>query len=362
MRRTAAIACAATVLSAPAISAHAETTPRAGTTDPPRAVTTVRDPAITESSGLAVSAVRPDVVWTVNDSGAAAVVYGVSLRTGRTVARLRLVGPEGRPLDVVDTESLASATGADGARSLLVGDIGDNRRTRESVSILRVAEPSVVRDAAVPTARLTLRYEGGPADAEALVVTPQGRVLVITKAVLRADVYEVPATAARALLAGRSSRTPVTAHRLSTIGETLVTGADALPDGRVVVRGYGSATIYGWDGDDLVAQESVELPAQQQGESIAVEPGGRTALLTSEGVRQPVWRLALPAATAAAQATPTPSAPPSSSAEPPRSSTGSSAASSPVGLLALGVLGAAGALALAAAGVRAARRRGRRRP
>lgn len=330
----------------------------AAQTPGPRAVevATMRDARITESSGLALSAARRDVVWTVNDSGSAALVYGVSLRTGRTEGVLRLIDSTGRPADVVDTESLASAR-AGPRRSLLVGDIGDNRRTRDHVTIWRVAEPSAVRDAAPRAARLDVRYAGGPADAEALVMTPDGRLLVITKAVLRADVYEVPQAAVRRLLAGRDGERPVTARLVTRIAQTLVTGADALPDGRLLVRDYGAATVYRWQDGDLVGEAQVPLPRQKQGEAIVVEPGGRTALVSSEGVDQPLWRVSVPKSVAgqpvssAATASAPPAARrPSAVAEP--------SARPLVALLGLGAVAAAAV----AVGLRAARRRGRRRP
>jgi hypothetical protein len=361
VRHRVLVAVASAVVLAPAASAAAATTPSA-----PQVVTTVRDTRITESSGLAMSVARRDVVWTVNDSGAAAVVYGVSTRTGRTVATLRLVDDAGRPAEVVDTESLAGALGADGRRSLLVADIGDNRRVRGSVALLRVPEPTSVHDATLRVARLALTYEGGPVDAEALVATSDGRLLVIAKAVLWADVYEVPPAAARRLLAGHSATVPVEARRVTRIGQSLVTGADALPDGRIVVRGYGSATTYRWDGGDLVADQDVELPSQQQGESIAVEADGRTALVSSEGVRQPLYRVNLPAASASASAAAAATASPTSPARSVRATPTRAGAPGGDGGDRSALLGVGLGVALALAGgsvlaVRGARRRSRRR-
>lgn len=328
----------------------------------PTRVTTVHDARITESSGLALSAARRDVVWTLNDSGSAAWVYGVSTRTGRTVGVLRLVDATGRAADVVDTESLASAVDSGGRRSLLVGDIGDNRAVRDHVTIWRVADPRAVRDATVRAARLDVRYPGGPADAEALVMTSDGRLLVITKALLRADVYEVPGTAVRGLLSGRDATRPVTARLVTRIAQTLVTGADALPDGRILVRDYGSATVYRWSDGDLVADAQVALPEQQQGEAIAVEPGGRTALVSSEGTRQPMWRVLLGLEAAPAQPTPSPSPTPTTAAATAVAAGRTAPATAPVELWALAVVGAGVVVAGGAVGVRAARRRGRRRP
>ncbi len=165
----------------------------------------MRDARITESSGLALSAARATSSGPINDSGSAAVVYGVSTRTGRTVGVLRLADAAGRPADVVDTESLASASAAAAAARCWWATSVTTARTRDHVTIWRLAEPGAVRDATVRAARLDVRYAGGPADAEALVVTPDGRLLVITKALLRADVYEVPARG-RAAAAGRAGR------------------------------------------------------------------------------------------------------------------------------------------------------------
>lgn len=375
MRRPAALAVLALLLGlafAPAAAARAATPTPDARPDAAQVVTTVRDPRIDESSGLAISAARPDVVWTVNDSGAAAVVYGVSTRTGRTLARVRLVDDGGRGVDVVDTESLASAVGTDGRRSLLVGDIGDNRRSRGSVALLRLPEPTSVRDAAARVARLPFRYEGGPVDAEALVATADGRLLVIAKAVLRADVYEVPMAAVGRLLAGRSAAEPVVARKVARINQMLVTGADALPGGGIVVRGYGAATTYRWQGGDLVADQAVALPEQRQGEAIAVEPGGRTALVSSEGVSQPLYRVVLPVVLpeegsptgATTSASGRPSNGPSSTGP---SSTGPATTQTtddgpPLARIAASVGGVAFLGALAVVGVRGARRRGRRTP
>jgi hypothetical protein len=202
-----------------------------------------------------------------------------------------------------------------------------------------------------------VRYAGGPADAEALVATPDGRLLVITKALLRADVYEVPQPAVRRLLSGDDSTRPVTARLVTRIPQSLVTGADALPDGRILVRDYGAATVYRWEDGDLVADADVALPEQQQGEAIVVEPGARTALVSSEGTDQPLWRVQLHLDRVVAQASPTPPASPATTSAP-----RSAATTVPPELWALVIVVAGVVVAGGAAALRAARRRGRRRP
>ena len=72
----------------------------------PHVVLTLQDPSITESSGLAVSARHPGVLWTHNDGGSSAQVVAVD-RRGESVARVTLAG-----VDPYDPESLAP--GVDG--------------------------------------------------------------------------------------------------------------------------------------------------------------------------------------------------------------------------------------------------------
>jgi hypothetical protein len=72
----------------------------------------------------------------------------------------------------------------------------------------------------------------------------------------------------------------------------LVTDGTFLPDGRhVLLRTYGTASVYTFPGFGLVG--TVRLPAQPQGEGISVGPGGRV-LVSSEGRHTQVLRVRLP--------------------------------------------------------------------
>jgi hypothetical protein len=315
---------------------------------PVRAVT-VSDPRLVESSGLVASPTHHDLVWTVNDSGSLPVVYGVSTRTGATRAVLTVRGVEFR-----DTEAMTATTAPDGRGLLWVGDIGDNNRVRQSVVLRLLHEPATVRSATVTPVSLRVRYPAGAADAETLVWTPDGRLLVVTKELLSAQVLEVPPAAVRDALAGRSTITAVVARRLTTLSQALVTDGAALPDGRIVLRGYGDAVIYSSPaGGTMTALEQLSLPDQPQGETLAVERGGASVLVGSEGARQPLWRVRVPAASnvsGASGAVASPTTAPASSRAPVPSSGRARL------WLAVGGLGLVSMLAL-----RGARRRGRRR-
>src|SRR3954453_17123276 len=96
---------------------------------PSHTLFTIADDDIFESSGL-VDLGR--TVYTVNDSGDDAVVYGLDPRSGGTVSRTTYAD------SVDDVEALAPGRGG----AIWVGDIGDNRGRRDDVSVYRVTPGS----------------------------------------------------------------------------------------------------------------------------------------------------------------------------------------------------------------------------
>jgi hypothetical protein len=297
------IARRALVTVAVALGALASQAPAGASGLPAPSSITVSDPRISESSGLVVSPTHDGLVWTVNDSGHTASVFGVSLSTGRTVAVLRLVGTDAR-----DWESMAAQRLPDGAGVLWVGDTGDNRATRDSVVLRLVREPRRLPRSGgtvdVAPVSLRVRYPDGAHDVEALVVTPDGRLLLVTKELFAGTVFQVPPEAVAEVLAGRSVTEPVTARDVGGVRQSLVTDGASLPDGRIVLRGYVDAVVYAdhtRSDRGLEDGRRVALPPQNQGETLAVTGGGTALLVGSEGVQQPLWRVPLPAALATAR-------------------------------------------------------------
>jgi hypothetical protein len=107
---------------------------------------------------------------------------------------------------------------------------------------------------------------------------------VVTKELFAGAVYAAP----QRLAVGRL-------NPLSRVARApgLITDGAFLPDGRVVLRDYTSA--YASDALGATATR-ITLPEQQQGESLAVAPGGGWLLVGSEGVRGAVWRIPAPPA------------------------------------------------------------------
>ncbi len=234
-----------------------------------------------ESSGLADLG---DVVYTTNDSGDDAVLYGVDPGSGETTSTTTYAD------EVEDVEALGP--GPDG--TVWAGDIGDNRERRDAVTVHRVTPGE---EATAPAYDLT--YPDGPHDAETLLVHPRtGRLLIVSKSVFGGTVYAAPVR----LRADAPTR-------LRTFAQVpgLVTDGAFLPDGEhVVLRTYGTASVYTFPAFERVG--TVTLPPQKQGEAISVAPDGRV-LVSSEGVGAQVLEVDLPAGLT--EATPAPGATPS---------------------------------------------------
>ncbi|MGB2568691.1 hypothetical protein ACPFP2_09615 [Micromonospora citrea] len=287
--------------------------PGAATAAPTAAATAVcrvADERLDEISGLAAT-----------DDGFVAVNDGSDEESRRQIffldadcAVLRTVRFPSRPRD---TEDLAVT--ADG--TVWVADIGDNDRARDTVALW------VLRPGSRRPALHRMTYPDGPHDAEALLVTGDGRPLIVTKQGGAAGLY-APATPLRAGATVPLSRVgevrlpdSTTRNPYGFFGRGLVTGAAGAPDRRrVVLRTYADAFEYDVpDGDVIAALTSgrprvVPLPDEPQGESVTYSRDGRFLLTVSEtadqppGTRPTILRYPLPSAPAAAPTRPAPAA------------------------------------------------------
>lgn len=201
-------------------------------------VLTLRDPALIESSGLAVSARHPGVLWTHNDGGRTAEVVAVD-SDGATVAHVTLAG-----IDPYDAEALAPGNDARGRPALYLGDIGDNLAARPDVSVFRFSEPARLTDATVTSEWYRFSYPDGAHDAEALLVDPNGRIIIATKELVGGALYRAPR---RLVTADRGT------NRLTRVAgaPALITDGAYLPDGRFVLRSYTSVFVYDRPGHEV---------------------------------------------------------------------------------------------------------------
>lgn len=145
---------------------------------------------LTETSGLAASRQTDGVLWAVNDSGNAPVLFALGSR-GKDRGAVRIAGVKN-----IDWEDLASFTWQ-GKAYLLVADVGDNRSVRPEVQLHVVPEPLPGKDGRFsgtvkPAWSIRLRFEDGPRDCEGVAVDEQdGQIWLMSKRTALPILYRV---------------------------------------------------------------------------------------------------------------------------------------------------------------------------
>jgi hypothetical protein len=128
---------------------------------------------VSEASGLALSRRVPGRLWTHNDSGAP-VLFALDAN-GAVTGRVQITGAP-----VQDWEAIA--VGPCAAQSCVyVADIGDNGAARKQVTIYRVPEPEAASGSAAAADVFHAAYPDGAHDAEAMLVSRDGQVHLVTK-------------------------------------------------------------------------------------------------------------------------------------------------------------------------------------
>ncbi|MEY9992226.1 hypothetical protein ABIE67_004258 [Streptomyces sp. V4I8] len=230
---------------------------------------TIKDPRITESSGLAASRLHPGIYWTHNDQDEGAYLYAVDSATGETVARITMTGV-GTPRDV---EAISIGPN----NEIWVGDIGDNDGVQwPYVWIYRLPEPKTLKDQTIRATQYVVKYSDGSRDAESLVVHPRtGRVYIIDKQEDGGHLYEGPA---------QLSPSGTNVFKPTVPVDMWATDAAFSPDGKTLaVRGYFGGIAYDWNGGEIKRLERISVPLGQ-GESASYSTDGTKLMLGSEGV------------------------------------------------------------------------------
>lgn len=232
----------------------------------------VDDRRIDEASGISRSTYHRSLVFLHNDSGDGPRFFAVG-RHCQTRAVFRVGNAPSN-----DWEDMAAGPN----HNLWIGDIGDNATRRDYISVIRVREPRALKSGKVRGKVFRFRYPDGRHNAETLLVRPlSGRVYVVTKAKSGAGIYRAPKN-----LSG--SKVNVLTRVASV--PFLVTGGDFAPNGRhFILRTYSDAYLYKEIGGRAM---HVALPHQNQGEAIGFTRGGHAVKVASEGVDQPIYRVA----------------------------------------------------------------------
>jgi hypothetical protein len=243
--------------------------------DEPHQAGTVSGLGLEEISGV-VASERHDVLWVHEDSGADPVVYAIA--------------PDGEPLatvEVTDAEHLDWEDIALAGGKLWIGDIGDNASIRANgIQVYWFPEPDPV-SGSVRANVLSLTYEDGAHDAEALIVDARHDALyVITKelSLTEGEVFRVS-------IEGLQDGDLRELTRVGTVPIGIVTAAD-LSDTGVIVKSYGKARLFRWT-DDRTVESAIEGDAcgvpLGGGESVAYRRADDTFYAIPEGADPPIW-------------------------------------------------------------------------
>lgn len=251
----------------------------------PVAVGTLQPEELVEASGLAASRVHQGVLYTHNDSASDPVIFALH-EDGSLAGRFAMPGVENRDWEAIAAGPCPSGAGAD--HCLYLGDVGDNLARYPSVRLIVLPEPDDLSATALePLTVLSVTYDEGPRDCEALFVDAAGDVYLLEKygAGQLRGVWRVKADA----FAG----TDAVAERVATLALSpqhtdLITDADLHPTQHaLVVRTYLSAQLF--EGDDVLSMLEADpqlLPGgsagEPQGEAIAWATDGASFFTTSE--------------------------------------------------------------------------------
>lgn len=256
----------------------------------PEVVGRLQVPELTELSGLAASRANPGLLWAHNDSGGGPVLYCLQA-SGVGCGTWRVAGAQ-----AVDWEDIAAAPDERGGPALYIADIGDNNRSRATITVYRVEEPKV--PASTPADRtlvpetFTFTYPDRAHDAEAILVhRSTGDLYVITKDYSSRSVVYV----ARGPLSDRAELERVTTMKISGLLSDR-TGASLSPSGNRIVfstyaGGYELRLPEGKHFDAIWGQKAVpvDLGPHEQSEAVTYTISGDRIISASEGARSALY-------------------------------------------------------------------------
>jgi hypothetical protein len=246
------------------------------------AVVFLANTQVSESSGIASSQRRNDLLWTHNDSGDTPRLFAFD-STGRDLGTVAV-----EPAEAIDWEDLCSAT-IGGKPCLIVADTGNNMRMRDDavLYVMEEPDPSTERVARV-TQTLRFTYDDGPQNCEALAVSPDEQVFYLVSRGSKKErkLYEL-------------SFTGTVARLVMPLDFPQVTAMDISRDGRyaVLLTQKYTAIEYRRDAGESWPQafarppRTLRLPEAVQAEAICYSADGDALYVTSEGSPCPLWRI-----------------------------------------------------------------------
>jgi hypothetical protein len=256
-----------------------------------------------EISGIAASAINPDVFYIHNDSGDTSRFFAID-EQGKLKATYYFHGEAGGKFGVTDCEDIAVGPGPVKNKSYIyLGDIGDNGGNHANIAIYRFNEPKLNdKDSVIniKSAVLFVKYPDGPRDAESMMVDPLEKLIyIVSKRQDSVAVYSTPLN-----FTNGDTVTLTKQCKLHFKGLPLlkwITAGDISTDGsQILLKSY--VKVYYWKrqpGEPVwkaMQRKPEELPYEQehQGEAIGFSRDGKSYLTTSEGIYAPIYKYFIP--------------------------------------------------------------------
>jgi hypothetical protein len=242
----------------------------------------VRVSELPEGSGVAASKQSPGRLFAHNDSGEPVLLALDS--KGTVVGRIRVTGAK-----VEDWEAVAVGPCPSGS-CIYLGDIGDNEAERPDITIYRVPEPADASGAVASAEVFRARYPDGAHDAETLLVTPKGDILIVTKgetgpvALYRLPSDAKPGATVTLQPIGKPRQAGKTADERITDGDVSPSGAWVALRTKTAVFLYRAADLMSGNWREAGRLSLTEL-GEPQGEGIAFGDEN-TVYLVGEGGRK----------------------------------------------------------------------------
>lgn len=242
----------------------------------------LRSSALTEVSGITASVYNSKVFFVHNDSGDRSAIYAID-NEARLVATVELEG-----VTLVDVEDIATLR-IDETPYLLLADIGNNLRDRDTLSLFLFKEPVLeqgrdnYRVPADQIQEIRFRYKDKRRDAEALFVDPvDNMIYIISKRDFKSTVFGL----------SFSSLQKEIVHELEPqmqLPLTFVTAADIRQDGGFILI-KNLTSVFLWErkkGQDLIsalkgAFKKIPYKIEPQGEAICFDRNDRFFYTISE--------------------------------------------------------------------------------
>ncbi|WP_418358057.1 hypothetical protein ACNH6B_01905 [Shewanella basaltis] len=278
-------------------------------------------PSIDEASGLAVSRINDQILWTHNDSGDTARIFAIDTQ-GQQLATVNITGVKN-----TDWEDIASFV-YQGESYLLIADVGDNQAKRSQYQLHLIKEPNLSllngqkNLSAKPVWSMTFTYPDGAHDCESVAVdSVKGKILLLTKRDTLPILYELPLIAPTLQSGSNKSSAQMIKQQAKRLGEiaplpTAVldyvsiytwagfagkpTAMDISEDGLSAViltythAFYFTQTTQGeWLSLFSTTPQQIALPAIKQAEAVAFSQDGQSIYITSEMIPAPVYKMDL---------------------------------------------------------------------